>query len=568
MNRLPSFPKAFANALKRNGIVKLLSILWKVLGPYVAAERRRLGVAVTLSTLAAVCSLLAPYFLSRIVDDALPARDSRTFVLYAGGLLGAFLAFYALWAFHVKSAVRASQDIFARLKQDLVAAILRKPASFFHRYGSSELLTRVSSDADYLSAFFYERVIQTFVDDLFAGVILVFILAWNWKLGLFAVGAVAFYVVFISLVQEPISQRSAVTRKRLSEQNAVLMDVVSGHREIRFFRLQSQAIARFADAIQRLRDAGIREIRFKDVALTAVDSVNVLLTLSPFIFGGFLICFGHQDVTIGLLVAYNAYFNYLAEKMLSVAEGYASLSQAIPAFERIRELFDAPEEAPIAPLRVEDVPSSCEIEFQGVSFAYPGSPPILSGFDLVLRPGDKVAVTGASGKGKSTVVQLLLRFLSPTSGRILMGGRDVADVPLPLYLGRFSYVAQSTYLFNLSIRENIAMGWPSAPLDLVVDAARRVRMHDFIESLPDKYDTPVRHGAFNLSGGQAQRIALARALVREPEILVLDEFTSALDPRTEAEILDELFDLFGHKTLLCVTHSANVAARFSRQVAL
>lgn len=557
------------NKWKQNGIVKLLTILWQVLGRYVLSEKKVFSIAFLLSTLAAVCSLMAPYLISLIIDKALPDKDFSRFLWYSAGLVATFVAFYVFWAWHVKAAVKASQDIFLRLKEDLIASILCKPVSFFHRYSSSEMLTRLSNDMDYLSNFFYERVIQTFVDDLFSGVILIFILVWNWKLGLFAVVAIVFYMVFISLIQEPISKRATESRKKLSAQNEVLMDIVSGHREIRFFQQHRQAIARFATVIHNFRDAGIREITYKDLALTAVDSVNILLTLSPFIFGGMLICFGHDDISVGVLVAYNAYFTYLTEKMLSVAEGYASLSQAIPAFLRIREIFDYPEEAVVQNTNIEDAPDTTDIVFEHISFSYNGSStPIFNDLNLTIRSGDKVAVTGASGKGKSTAIQLLLRFIKPDSGRILMDGRDISAYSLPLYLSYFSYVSQSTYLFNLSIRENIAMGWPNTPHDLIVRAAKIVRMHEVIELLPSKYETVIREKGFNLSGGQTQRIALARAFIRDPEILVLDEFTSALDPHTEAQILDEIFDIFSDKTIVCVTHSMAVAHRFSRRIDL
>lgn len=553
---------------KQNGIVKLLTILWQVLGRYVLHEKKVFSLAFLLSTLAAVCSLLAPYLISLIIDKALPNRDTTRFLCYAGGLLATFIAFYIFWAWHVKAAVKASQNIFLRLKEDIIATILNKPVSFFHRYSSSEMLTRLSNDMDYLSSFFYERVIQTFVDDFFSGVILVFILVWNWKMGLFAVVAIIFYIIFISLIQEPISKRATVSREKLSAQNEVLMDIVSGHREIRFFQQHRQAIARFSKAIRNFRDAGVREITYKDLALTAVDSVNILLTLSPFIFGGILICCGHDDISIGVLVAYNAYFTYLTEKMLSVAEGYASMSQAIPAFLRIREIFDYPEESVIQSTNVDDAPDTADIVFDHVAFSYNSTTPIFSDLNLTIPRGDKVAITGTSGKGKSTVIQLLLRFLQPDAGRILMDGRDISGYSLPLYLSYFSYVSQSTYLFNLSLRENIAMGWPGTPHDVIVRAAKMVRMHEIIEQLPAKYDTVIREQGFNLSGGQAQRIALARSIIRDPEILVLDEFTSALDPKTESEILDEIFDIFTNKTIICVTHSEAVARRFSRCVQL
>ena len=175
---------------------------------------------------------------------------------------------------------------------------------------------------------------------------------------------------------------------------------------------------------------------------------------------------------------------------------------------------------------------------------------------------------GPSGAGKSTVIDLLTRQISPDSGQILFGEQPVGDYSLPLYLLHFGYVRQRPYLFRTTVRENIATGWYDIPLDVIISVAKRVRIHDTIMALPDGYDTVIGRNGVELSGGQQQRIALARALVRDPVVLLLDEFTSALDRTTEEEILDDLFMNVQEQTIICVTHSLSVASRFDRTVML
>jgi ATP-binding cassette subfamily B protein len=193
---------------------------------------------------------------------------------------------------------------------------------------------------------------------------------------------------------------------------------------------------------------------------------------------------------------------------------------------------------------------------------------VLEGFSLRIEPGEKVAITGPSGAGKSTLVRLLLRFLLPSSGELLFGDRPVQDYDLGFYCTFFGYVSQSTHLFGLPIGENIAMGWYGVPEERIREVAGLVRLDPVIRRLPEGYDTVIGSGGTRLSGGQEQRLALARALVREPEVLVLDEFTSGLDREVEDAILDDLFRVFADQSILCITHSESVAARFDRVVRL
>ncbi len=175
---------------------------------------------------------------------------------------------------------------------------------------------------------------------------------------------------------------------------------------------------------------------------------------------------------------------------------------------------------------------------------------------------------GASGCGKTTIASLLLRFLRPTQGEIRFGGKNIQEYSYPMYLSFFSYVSQPTHLFGQSVADNIAMGWYHVPLDRIKEIASLVRMDDFIDGLPDAYGTVLGKNGVDFSGGQRQRLALARALIRDPEILVLDEFTSALDRDVEQEIIDDLLRVFANQTIICITHSPSVAGRFDRVVRL
>ncbi|MBF0529709.1 MAG: ATP-binding cassette domain-containing protein, partial [Deltaproteobacteria bacterium] len=202
---------------------------------------------------------------------------------------------------------------------------------------------------------------------------------------------------------------------------------------------------------------------------------------------------------------------------------------------------------------------TARIEFRDVCFSYDPAKPVLTDFSLIIDPGEKVALMGPSGTGKSTIIDLLIRQIKPDQGEILFDSRPIHEYLLPMYLLNFACVRQKPYIFKTSIRENIASGWYGAPLDVIIDIAKRVRLHETILSLPYGYDTVIGAHGLEMSGGQLQRLALARALVRDPAILLLDEFTSALDRGTEEEILNDLLQNFQKQTILCVTHSPAVA---------
>lgn len=243
-------------------------------------------------------------------------------------------------------------------------------------------------------------------------------------------------------------------------------------------------------------------------------------------------------------------------------------AQVLPSINRIEEMLEFPEISGEEEMSLEDVPPVSDIEFKDVSFAYSPTRDVLNNLKLAIAPGEKVAIMGPSGSGKSTIVQLLLRFLKPTHGSILFGAKDISSYPLAFYLSYFAYVRQETHLFRQTIRENISMGWYGVPLKDIRRVAALVRMDEVIEKLPQGYDTVFGQDGLNLSGGQKQRLALARALVRDPAILVLDEFTAGLDRQVEEEILEDLFRVFQHQTIICITHNKNVAERFDRIIHL
>lgn len=545
------------------GIIPMLRGVFRLLAEGLRDQKGRLLVSSLCRLLAAV-SLLGPWFIQRIIDEALPQRNLTLFWHFAVGLLAVHLLSYAFWAVQVYTSYAASETIFLNLRLRLVAAIMGKPRRFFCEYPPGDLLTRLVGDTDRAAQFFYDTVLRSAAYLTFVLATAVFMLVWNWRLALIALAALPVSYFYCSRISAPLGRRVTAARQQQSQQNEVLLDLLQGHGEIRFFQRQKSVLARFRDAATAYTGASLRANTCGEWMWGGVDALGLSMVLLPFLAGGFLICRGESAISVGMLVAYYSYLANLAGKAQFLFGGLAQFAQAAPSFQRLQEVIDAHNEPEPVRVTLDEAPDDVTLTFQGVSFQYPSGPLLLRGLDLVVRPGDKLAVMGASGSGKSTLAGLLLRLQSPTNGRILLGGKPVEDYSLAFYYSFFGYVCQRVNLFGLSIRDNIAVGWPHVPFDRIQEAAHQVRLHEVVEALPQGYDTVLGRAGLTLSGGQLQRLALARALVRDPEILVLDEFTSALDRTMERDILDDLLTRFERQTVICITHSPTVAARFPR----
>jgi ATP-binding cassette subfamily B protein len=278
--------------------------------------------------------------------------------------------------------------------------------------------------------------------------------------------------------------------------------------------------------------------------------------------GGYLVIEGH--ITLGTLVAFVGLLPSFFQPITALATVGQTIQRATGSMQRVLEVLEEPLDVPDRAGAAELGPVTREIRLEGVSFAYDEGRPILEGIDLVIPAGIHAAIVGPSGSGKSTIVNLLLRFWDPTDGCVRFDGRDIRDVTQASLRRQIGLVFQDTFIFDTTLRENIEIGRPGASDADVAAAGEAARLDGYIESLPAGYDTVMGERGVHMSGGQRQRLAIARALVRNPSVLVLDEGTSALDAQTEREILDTLASLAGSRTTISITHRLSVAARADR----
>ena len=440
----------------KHGIHDLLGLFWDVLGDEVASEKESLLLALIFTAIAGGIILLGPYFIQKIIDNALPQRDLSLFFHYMVFLCVSYVFAYLFLSFQVYFSVKAAVRVLSRLKAKLIESIIYKPVSFFSHFLSGDLSTRFINDLESISNFFYHELIRALVDLLFSLILIAVLLIWKFQLGIVAVLTLPILFIYIKTTHHSISQSHRKSRERLSEQNEVLLDLLSGNKEIRFFQQEKQALERFQKTARSYAEATQKAHTLTGWYRGGIDFLSIFVSLLPFLIGSFVICQGSPDVTIGLLVAYLTYLMYLTVKIQYVSHGLTMLAQISPALHRIKDILDFPHEQRVKKMDIRETPDSMKIEFKNVSFIYPTGEEIFRHLNLSIQPGEKVAIMGPSGSGKSTLGYLLLRFLIPDQGTIMFGYRDIQEYSLPFYLSFFAYVSQQTHLFRQTIKKNIS----------------------------------------------------------------------------------------------------------------
>lgn len=553
---------------RKNGLLSLLGHFLLVLRPSLHLQQSRLTLALLLSVVSILFGLLGPVSIQWIIDIALPQKDMGKFIRYAGIAVLSFILAHAVWAVHLGLGRHACEDVIRDFKNRIVQSVLRKQQGFFHEYKSGDVLTRMVADIEVVSQALYKELLLGLGLALYCLVIFVFMLYWDWRLSLLLMACLPIYLSIAIALDAPLTRLTQRARNCLSAQSDDFLDILQGRQDIRANQRQKAYGRQFEQAAANVARANARAGIFAAMALNATSLVGMIISILPFLAGGYLLLRGTDGLTVGSLVSMYMLMALVSRNLLDLFENVSNIVQARPALVRLEEILDYPEAPEPAALALESVPERMGVVFSDVHFAYPGREPILRGMDLRIDEGERIALLGASGSGKSTLAALMMRSIVPAKGRILQEGVPIAHIPLGLYLSQIGYVGQEAHLFRSTVEENLRLSWPAATESHLWSTLEVVGMRDVIEQLPQGLKTPLGAGGAALSGGQKQRLCLARALLRDPRLLILDEFTSALDRPTENAILDQLLEHGPSVGILCITHSPNVAGRFTRKLEL
>lgn len=525
---------------------------------YLRPYRRRVVMAY-LSLLGVTgLSLVVPWILKEVVDVGLARKASGLLVVLAGGLLGLGL-FRAVFIFGQRYlgawlAHRISYDI----RNQLYARIQTLSFAYHDRSQTGQLMSRCTSDVSAVESFAATGLTE-FINILVlltgALIILFSIHAKLAAVALIPIPILAFVTVRFGRRIEALFKR---VQEQYADMTTILQEDLTGIQVVKAFTREPYEAQRFRDAnveLMRRRFASIGEWSFNFPMMTFIVSLGTALILW---YGGKLVVQG--EMTVGTLVAFNSYLGILAAPVQQLGWLVNIAAEAVASGERIFEILDAESPVREKPEAADLLPGQGRVEFRDVGFSY-GDATVLKCVSLVAEPGQMVALLGATGAGKSTIIHLVPRFYDVTSGQILVDGHDVRDVTLSSLRRQIGIVLQDTLLFSMSIRDNIAYGRTDATEAEITAAALAAHAHGFIMQFPDGYDTLVGERGITLSGGQRQRVAIARALLLNPRILLLDDSTSSVDTQTEYEIQQALARLMQGRTTFVIAQRLSTVMR-------
>ncbi len=537
-----------------------------VLRPYILRHWAALAGAGGATLVLSAAELAKPWPLAIVVDHLLEGKpDYRLLAAVAALILGISIAESVAQYFADLWLQSAGERITHELRVALYDQLQRLSLAFHQRSQKGDLLTRVTEDVNAMGTLFSDTLGEMVQSGLLALGMTIVLLAIDPVLALLSLATAPLLVAVSFVFRRRVRERARRQRRHEGDLASIANEALSAMTVVKAFGAEDHESERVRSRSAQRMGVGVEVARLQARFDGIVGVLRALATAIVTVFG-VLRVYGGQ-LSPGDLIVFVSYTRKAHSPLRSFAREASKLTAALARAERVAEILSADEVLEDRPGAYAGARARGEIELQDVRFAYPGERPALDGLSLTVSPGRRVAIVGASGAGKSTLAALVARFYDPTSGRVLIDGRDARDCSLAWLRDQVAVVLQDTVLFTGSVRDNIAYGSDATPAQ-IVEAARAAAAHEFIERLPDGYDTELGPQGTGLSGGQRQRIGIARTLLRDPPVLVLDEPTTALDRESEAQVLEGLDRLMRDRTCILITHSPRLARTADRVIAL
>ena len=519
---------------------------------YLRVQKLELISVVIFVVISTLLSLVGPFLIGKTIDDYIVKLDVSGAIRMALILAGVYTASSLLTWIQTFVMIRISQKTIRRIRQQLFEQYQSLPLSFYDQKQQGDLMSRMTNDIENLNAALSQSVIQivssflTIVGTAFA------LFYLDWRLALVTL----IIIPLIVWATKQIIKRSSVNYKArqrdLGQLNGYIEETIANADIITLFGKEKKMMTEFNEANEKLRGSAMRA----DIISGFMGPINNFMNnlgLSLVIGTGAVMAVT-SGLSIGVIASFVTYTRQFFRPINQLSNLLNTFQSAIAGSERVFEILDEARETPDLEQAKEKGKFAGDVAFQHVEFAYEPGKPILHGIDFQVKAGETIAIVGPTGSGKTTIIQLLTRFYDATAGRILLDGEPITHYKMTNVRDHVGVVLQDTYLFSGSVRENIRFGKLTASDAEVEQAAKIAYAHNFIKYLPEQYDTELTSGGLNLSQGQRQLIAIARAILEDPDILILDEATSSVDTMTEVHIQKGLNNLMQGRTSFVIAH--------------
>ncbi|MBE9183052.1 ABC transporter ATP-binding protein [Oculatella sp. LEGE 06141] len=526
---------------------------------YLRPHRKDVPIALTLVAVGAATQAIGPFLIGWSIDNLIIQGNLPGLLLMLGALGLIYIA--GVWAIRgqILRVGWIMQRLLAQLRQDIFTKIQSLPVSFFDRSEAGDLMSRLLNDVSTVNQAFGQTIAQMLGNTFSLIGIVIAMLSINFQLGLLSNLVVPLMIFTTGLFARWARARFRVTRQTIGDLSAKLEEDIGSVREAQAFNRVGLNIEEFDLLNAANRDANVQAVAITAAFLPSIDFLNTLATAGVLAYGGYLAVTG--AVTVGVVTSFLLYIQQFFRPIQILSQFYTQAQSALAGLERIFMLLDEPSQLNDAPDAIAMPMIQGEVIFEQVTFGYTPDQPVLKGVNLKAQPGQMIALVGPTGAGKSTIINLILRFYDVTSGAVKIDGIDVRQVTQASLRRQIGIVLQDNILFSGTVAENIAFGYPQATQAEIEAAAQLANVHEFITSLPQGYSTQLGERGAPLSQGQRQLVSIARAVLINPKILILDEATSSIDTRTEALVQDAIARLLQGRTSFVIAHRLSTVSQ-------
>lgn len=519
---------------------------------YCKPYKKRLAAALVCMVLSALFGILPPWLIKNVVDDVLIKKQMNMLNMVAAGIVFLYVLKAIFGYAHMYLMTWVGQKVVIDIRLELYDHTQRLSLSTLYSKRSGEFLSRITNDVSALQNILASVVVDFVVQGCtFVGIIC-FLFFINWRLSIAAFTIIPLAAFVIDKASSNLRRVGRVIQERLAMVAAIAQEAVSSIRIVRAFVTEEEEFSRFESESNRHFKALMKGTQIRG-ALEGIVEIILISALA------FILWLGGRDVingrlTAGELLSFLTYIGLLAQPIRVLSRVISSVQQGVASIDRVFEIMDEDNEVPLAQKPIVHYPMVGRVTFEDVWFRYNDAAWVLRALDFEIEPGEKVAIVGPTGTGKSTLADLIMRFYDPQKGRILIDGFDLRCLDLKTHRRQIGVVPQDPVLMKGTLAYNISYGYAAATKDDLIRAAEIAGIYDYIRSLPSGFDTEVGERGITLSGGQRQRVAIARAVVRDPRILIMDEATSSLDALVEQQVQEAMRNAMNGRTSIVIAH--------------